>query len=161
MKIHLCIIALGVGAACADPHSPAGSVVRIEPRQISSSLSISDSSTPGVIVVTLGVRGDRALGKIGSFTARISYDSTALTFLGETALADGGLRAVNPTSGLIRVAGAAASGMDGSTLIALRFSVTDRAALARARVDIEELHEVNRADLRSQLMRPTPPEKAP
>lgn len=104
-----------------------------------------------LVTVWIDVRGD--VGKIGSFTGRLRYDQTALEYVGEVAINDGTLRAVNAGPGDVRVAGASAAGVDRASLATFRFRVRNASAVPELQFDLDELHELSRADARVNMQR--------
>ena len=113
-------------------------------------LSVSDADAAGGLVrvtalTTPGV--DPA-----SFTARLTFDPAAVSAVREDSLADGALRAVHVEAGVVRVAGVAPRGLAGRPLFALTLRARDASALAAAvaglRLELLEMHDARRADLR-------------
>ena len=99
---------------------------------------------------------------IGSFTARLRFDSTALGFREEIALPDGVLRATNATGGLLRFAGAAPRGVPDGRLAGFRFVVLKTKAMQSMQLVVDEMHTVARTNAASQLRAtPTRVEVAP
>jgi hypothetical protein len=88
---------------------------------------------------------------VGSYTARIRYDTTALRYEQEIAIADDALRATNATSGLLRFAGAAPKGLAGGRLAGYRFLVLRPSATQSLQLVIDEMHTVARTNAASQL----------
>ena len=128
-------------------------VARPSPRVIAPQLVVTDSVN-GTVTMMLRLEGlSPTLGKVGSFTARVTYDPASLEFVGEEPLTDGVLRALNPTPGLVRVAGAGVHGISETGLVALRFRVKARDGAATARATLDELHALSRTDL-SDRVRP-------
>jgi hypothetical protein len=93
----------------------------------------------GTVVVTANVLASSAQPVIGSFSGELRYDPAGLTFAGESRLA-GGMRAFNPASGRIRVAGAAAEGFLDGRLFAVAFKVGDPRAVAGLELLLDELN---------------------
>ncbi|MEO8337595.1 MAG: hypothetical protein ABI664_21645 [bacterium] len=88
---------------------------------------------------------------VGSYTARIRYDTTALRYEQELTIADDALRATNATSGQLRFAGAAPKGLPSGRLAGYRFLVLRPNATQSLQLVVEELHTVARANAASQL----------
>jgi len=103
------------------------------------------------VTVWLDVRGD--VGKLGSFTGRLRYDQAAFEYGGEVAITDGTLRAVNPRSGEVRVAGASASGVDRASLALFRFRAKNSSGVPSFQFELDELHELSRTDARVNMQR--------
>lgn len=118
------------------------------------SLSVSNASPePGSTVDVFAQIGmaTPAGGLVGSFTARIRYDSTALRYQEEIPIADGTMRATNAASGLVRFAGAAMAGVPAGRLAGYRFLVLRSGALRTMQLVVDEIHTVTRADGASLL----------
>jgi hypothetical protein len=88
---------------------------------------------------------------VGSYTARIRYDTTALRYEQEITIGDDALRATNATSGLLRFAGAAPKGLSGGRLVGYRFLVLRPNATQSLQLVIDEMHTVARANAASLL----------
>ena len=116
------------------------------------SLSVSNPSPePGSTVDVFAQIGTATPGLIGSFTARIRYDSTALRYQEEIPIADGTMRATNAASGLVRFAGAATAGVPAGRLAGYRFLVLRSGAVRTMQLVVDEIHTVTRADGASLL----------
>ena len=99
---------------------------------------------------------------IGSYTARLGYDSTALGFREEITLSDGVLRATNAVAGVLRFAGAAPLGVPDGRLAGFRFVVLKPKAMRSMQLVVDEMHTMARTDAVSQLRAtPTRVEVAP
>ena len=83
---------------------------------------------------------------VGSYTARIRYDSTALAFDAEIPIADDALRATNAAVGLVRFAGASPSGLPSGRMAGYRFVVLRANGLQSLQLVVDELHTVARTD---------------
>jgi hypothetical protein len=103
--------------------------------------------------MTLMLETPADVGFIGSFTGQVRYDSTALSFIAEVPSRDGVLRAVNSTPGLVRIAAAAANGINPRRLAAFLIRVRDPRGVSTMTFEIVELHESGRADLTKRLER--------
>lgn len=116
------------------------------------SLSVSNPSPePGSTVDVFAQIGTATPGLVGSFTARIRYDSTALRYQEEIPIADGTMRATNAASGLVRFAGAATAGVPAGRLAGYRFLVLRSGAVRTMQLVVDEIHTVTRADGASLL----------
>jgi hypothetical protein len=89
---------------------------------------------------------------VGSYTAKINYDATALRFDTEIAISDQALRASNPSPGLVRVAGAAASGFTGGRLASYRFVVLRANSARSLSLVVDEMHMITRLDAKTGLI---------
>jgi hypothetical protein len=103
------------------------------------------------VTVSLDVRGE--VGGVGSFTGTLQFDPKALGFLAEMPLNDGALRASNPGAGTVKVAAASQTGIARDKLASFRFRVLDPAGLGTFAFQVDEMHEVTRADLRPIVRR--------
>ena len=112
-------------------------------------VTVSDPNPPAgsTITVTAMVAPRAGLKAVGSFKARLTYDSTGLTFLQEGKLPTG-MRVLNPRLGRIIAAGAAAEGFQDRRLFAVTFKVQRPAALGSIELSVEEL---NGTDFANQL----------
>ncbi len=142
-RLTSCFAALIVAAACTEQASTASPVVqRVQPAR----LVLSDSSAAvGAYVDAFADAVLPAPGLVGSFTARIRFDSTSLRFDGELPLDDGAMRASNASSGMLRVAGVAQAGFRGGRLAAYRFIVLRANGARTLELTMDELHTVERA----------------
>lgn len=136
--------------ACTEPRR----VAPAKPAQaapLDARLELSDSlAAPGTdVVVTVRFTGS----PIASATARILYDTTGVTLLGEQQLDDGATRVMNAQPGVIRFAGVAASGFAAGRVYAFRFAVRRTAAMRAMTLVVNEAHTVTRADAAASLTR--------
>lgn len=147
------VVAAGALAGCGERLGRAG-----DPRphaRPAAYLSVSDAGAAagGVVRVT-------AMTTAGvdpaSFTVRLTFDPAAVSAVREDSLADGALRAVHVAAGEVRVAGVAPRGLAGRPLFALTLRLRDgsstsaatSAAIAGMRLELLEMHDARRADLR-------------
>src|SRR6185436_14053071 len=107
------------------------------------------------VPVAVRVRGTTAKN-VGSFTARIAYDSTALRYMDEVVLSDSATRVINPQPGLLRLAGIAPSGFTDGQLYLVRFALLRPAGLSSLRLTVDELHTTARADALTSLVSKQP-----
>jgi hypothetical protein len=91
-------------------------------------------------------------GTVGSYTAKINYDATALRFDGEVAMSDQALRASNPSPGLVRLAGAAAAGFTGGRLASYKFVVLRANSARTLSLVVDEMHMITRLDAKTGLI---------
>ncbi|MEO7454624.1 MAG: hypothetical protein ABIY52_00085 [Gemmatimonadaceae bacterium] len=109
-------------------------------------LALSDSSAAvGASVDVFAQSGLEAPAVVGSFTARISYDTSSLRLDRELPIDDGFMRVSNAGPGLIRIAGAATNGFTAGQLAAYRFIVLRANGTAALQVVVDEMHTVDRA----------------
>ena len=133
--------------ASVEPPRPAAAPVPANAR-----LVLSDSAARAGDIVTIAafasIPGD---GAIGSFTARLLYDTLQLRIVDSDSPDDGALRAVNPVEGQYRVAGAHAQGLRDGLLFRFKARVTDPRGLRRIALAIDELHSTRFAELTQKL----------
>jgi len=154
-RIRACAVlaTLVAVAACDDkqkaqvPTAP----ISVAPDAVSAYVAASNTN-PGVgSNVTLFVRARRGsqVGPIGSFTIRLSYDSTRLRFV-ESPRSTIGMVMANPTTrGLVIAAGAAAEGFTDDNLFSATFAVTGANALQSVALHVTELNTVTFKDQRA------------
>jgi hypothetical protein len=135
-------------AACSENRS---SVVENPVPVVEAALVLSDSAPPvdGTLLVSVQAKSNQ--GVVGSYTARISYDPAGLRFDGEIPLDDKGLRASNPSTGLVRFAGAAAAGFTDGRLASYKFTVLRANSTKGLTLVVDEMHMISRADAKSTL----------
>lgn len=146
----------GVGLAAAALFSIACSeanraIVDNPVPTIVAALVVSDAApAPGAsLVVTVQARATD--GAVGSYTAKLSYDSTALRYDGEVSIADQGLRVSNPIQGLLRFAGAAPLGFVDGRLASYRFVVLRANSVRTLSLVVDEMHMISRLDAKPAL----------
>ena len=122
-----------------------------EPTMDASLVLSTASPATGATVDVFAQIGPAAPALVGSFTARIRYDSTALRYETELPLADQVLRATNATSGQVRFAGAASAGVTSGRLAGYRFLVLRPDGVRTLQLVIDELHTIARADAASMV----------
>ncbi|MGQ0767239.1 MAG: hypothetical protein ACT4OZ_16445 [Gemmatimonadota bacterium] len=149
---------IAVATACSDREVVRPPEPGRPPTSTNAWLQLSDSlARPGqtVVISALARIADAdaagAGGAIGSFTARLAYDSLMLSITGVDSLGDGALRAVNPVTGEYRIAGASASGLRDGVLFRLTAQVRDSRGLQRIGLLIDELHSTNLSELTRNL----------
>ncbi len=136
-------------AACTETYRSA--VVENASPAAEAVLVVSDPSPPVGGVMVVAVQANSNQGIIGSFTARIKYDSTALRFAGEMPMTDKGLRAVNPLPGLVRFAGASAEGFPDGRLASYKFVALQPNSGKTLSLVVDEMHMITRVDVKSAL----------
>ena len=141
-------------AGCRDTSSLTRPTTSNAPRSITPKLVV-QNDTGSTVLVTLALDVGGNVGKLGSFTGRVHFNTASLEYLGEVAVGDGTMRAVNRVDNVIRVAGISSSGLNAARLGSFRFRVIDRAALAAMRFDLEEVHELSTTNLLSLVRSPS------
>ncbi len=146
------ILALAALGACGDRLASDPPAPPPRPELSQATLQWSDSAPPRGAIVTLVASTSPPAGSVvGSYTARLRYDTLQLDVVAVDTLADGGLHAVNPQPGEYRLAGAAASGLPNGVLFRLRVRVRQPAGLQRVALLLDELHTTRLSDLTANL----------
>ncbi|MFL5526088.1 MAG: cohesin domain-containing protein [Gemmatimonadaceae bacterium] len=141
----------GAAASAACSESYRSSVVENPAPAVEAVLVISDAAPPVGAALVVSVQAKSNQGTVGSYTARIKYDSAALRFEGEIAMSDNGLRALNPSPGLLRFAGATAGGFPDGRLASYKFVVLQANAAKTLSLAVDEMHMITRTDAKSVL----------
>jgi hypothetical protein len=152
LRVSLVALAL-LSLACADdkttslPTSPVG----VMPNQLSAYVTVSNARPNVGDEVTVGVRALRgsAVGPIGSFTIRLTYDSVGLTFLQADRSANGMVMTNARTAGTLVAAGASAKGFADDQLVSATFRVNAANALSTLSLKVQELNGSGFEDRRS------------
>lgn len=136
--------------ACSE--TSRSTVVQNPVPAVKAALMLSDSAPPvgGALVVSVQALADQ--GTVGSYTAKINYDAAALRFDGEIAISDQALRASNSLPGLIRFAGAAATGFTNGRLASYRFVVLRANSTKTLSLAVDEMHMITRLDAKTGLI---------
>ena len=113
-------------------------------------LSDSNARAGSTVAVSAYARSPQA-GAIGSFTARLLYDSLQLKVVEVDSVGDGAMRAVNPVPGDHRIAGADAKGIRDGLLFRVRVQVIDPRGLRRVGLVLDEMHSIRFAELTKSL----------
>ncbi|MEP6730648.1 MAG: hypothetical protein ABJE10_08415 [bacterium] len=136
--------------ACTEP--VANKAVAAPEQTLEARLLLSDSLPAVGATVDVFAQVTAAMPEmIGSYTARIRYDTTALRYDREIAIADDALRATNPTGGVLRFAGAAPNGLASGRLAGYRFVVLSSNAMQSLQLVVDEMHTVTRTDAASRV----------
>lgn len=138
-----------LSVACSEPYR--STVVQNPVPAVEAALVLSDSapSVGGALLVSVQAIANQ--GTVGSYTARINYDPTVLRFDGEITLNDEGLRASNASPGLVRFAGAAATGFTDGRLASYRFAVLRPNSARTLSLVVDEMHMIDRLDAKTTL----------
>lgn len=132
--------------ACTEPRAVATSNAPAPALEARIDVSGSPLRAGAIVTVNLQLAGTNR-DRVGSFTFRVTYDTTGLRFIDELPINDGATRVTNPTPGLIRVAGASVRGFATGILSSYRFQIHDPAAIRSLRLSIDELHERTGVDV--------------
>lgn len=157
------VAALALVVVVASGCREAGTIVQTgaesAPASITARTDVATSGETAVVTLVLDVRGD--VGKVGSFTGRLRFNPAALHYEGEVELSDGTLRASNPGTGVVRVAGASTAGVNVARLAAFRFTIANASAPQNLSFELDELHELSRVSLQARLTSAVPAEQRP
>jgi hypothetical protein len=143
-------------ASCVDTPRQRFVPSPLDPHEVGVALVVSDSAPRSGSMVSVSVRlvgSSIAPPRIGSYTARLVYDTLMLRYAGELATTDGATRASNPTPGLVRAAGYAIDGISGEQLFGVLFEARHDGvgALRGVQLQLTELHAATHEDLRPRL----------
>jgi hypothetical protein len=143
------VVSALLGVGCSESYR--STIVQNPAPTIEAVLVVSDlaPSVGGSLIVS--VQAIATGGTVGSYTARINYDSTALRFDGEAQMNDHALRATNPAAGRIRFAGASPTGFSDGRLASYKFVVLRANAARTLSLGIDEIHMVTRTDAKTNL----------
>ena len=138
-----------LSVACSESYR--STVVQNPLPAVEAALVVSDPAPPVGGALLVSVQAIAKQGTVGSYTARINYDPTALRFDGEIAINDNGLRASNSSPGLVRFAGAAATGFTDGRLASYRFAVLRPNSARTLSLVVDEMHMIDRLDAKTTL----------
>ena len=138
-----------LSGACSESYQ--STVVQNPLPAVEAALVISDLTPPVGGALLVSVQAIAKQGTVGSYTARINYDPAALRFDGEIAINDNGMRASNPSPGLVRFAGAAATGFTDGRLASYRFAVLQPNSARTLSLVVDEMHMIDRLDAKTTL----------
>ena len=105
------------------------------------SLSVDDMVAGRSTAIRGVFRRQGGMRSVGSFTFRISYDTTKLSF-DRDASTGAGMRLMNARDGVLSIAGASTEGFASDTLFVARFRVQGLGAGPSISLDIGEMHSV-------------------
>ncbi len=144
----ICAAALG-SIACSDGNR--SRLVENPVPAVEAALILSDSAPPVGASLVVSVQALATEGAVGSYTARLSYDPSALRYDNEVALEGNGIRASNPQPGLIRFAGAAPTGFAGGRLASYSFVVLRANSARTLSLAVDEMHMITSVDAKPVL----------
>lgn len=84
---------------------------------------------------------------IGSYTARIAFDTAGLELVREEPAIGDAVQVVNPLAGEVRAAGISEAGFSEGRLLTLRFRARRDGAIEGATLTLTEVHAIDRADV--------------
>lgn len=149
LLLPVSLLALG---ACYDDRSISPPPPAPPPVPANAQLIVSDTNAKaGAEVLVSAYAKSEDGGSIGSFTARLLYDTLQLRVIEADSVNDDAMRAVNPLPGAYRIAGASARGISNGLLFRVRARVIDPRALRRIGLVIDELHSTGFAELTKAL----------
>jgi hypothetical protein len=139
----LAIAAVIGGVACVDePTHPALGTPADTGAAIGAFVSIDNpnASVGQTVLVTVGLQGSGT--KIGAYSGRLHFDPTQLALSAEVPITNDGMRVSNPkgaATGVIRFAGANATGFTTPTLYSAAFVVRAGTFASTLNLEIDEL----------------------
>jgi hypothetical protein len=143
-------------AACKEsmPGTPRAQLpvaTDIEAGLVASTLSPDAGDT---VLVSVRLFSGVAVRSAASFTARVTYDASRLTFDAEVPGADAAARVVNGTiPGDVRTAGFATDGFSEGELVTLRFVAAAPGDVGALRLSVDQLHATDGEDLKRVKIR--------
>jgi hypothetical protein len=154
-RIAILATAAALVAGCDDDRKPLPAAPpEVASDALSAYLAVSNPTPTAGEKVTVSVRARRgsAVGPIGSFTVRLSYDTARLQYV-ESARGERGMVLANgAVRGVVRGAGAAAEGFTDDELLTSTFLVLAGGdALASLTLDVPELNSVKFEDQRANM----------
>jgi hypothetical protein len=153
VSARLSLLILAATAACDDRRDAPTMPVEIGPDALSAYVVVSNPNAPVGTEVTVSVRSlrGRNVAPIGSFTIRLAYDSSGLTFGQAAANAQGMVLANAAQRGLVVAAGASAEGFTNDELLTATFRVTAAGGLRSLVLTVNELNSLKFEDQRANL----------
>ena len=119
---------------------------------VEAALVVSDSAPAVGTALVVSVRAIAKQSTVASYTAKINYDPALLQFDGEVASNDNALRANNASAGVVRIAGAAATGFTNGQLASYRFAVIGPNSVKTLSLVVDEMHMIDRVDAKTTLI---------
>jgi hypothetical protein len=154
--LFVAAVAMSV-TACRDDRADAASIPsapgNLPPNALSAFITSSNPRPDVGEQVTVTVRALRgtSIGTIGSFTLKLSYDSTRLKFV-ETGTSTHGMVMANSTrAGMLIAAGASAQGFTDDQLVTATFRVVGPRAMQSLSLNVSELNSIAFQDQRSTM----------
>lgn len=147
--LALTLLALG---ACSDDRTVSPPLPPPPPISANAWIMLSDTNAKAgsEVLVSAFAKSDGGRS-IGSFTARLLYDTLMLRVMEADSVRDDALRAVNPVPGEYRVAGASFQGIPDGLLFRVRARVVDARSLKRIGLVIDEMHSTQFNELTEAL----------
>lgn len=153
LRPHAVVVAFACAllvTACSEPYR--STVAKNPVPAVKAALVLSDSAPPIGATLVVSVQARAGEGTVGSYTAKITYNATALRFDGEIAMSDQALRASNPSPGLVRFAGAAAAGFTDGHLASYKFVVLRANSPRSLSLAVDGMHMITRLDAKTGLI---------
>ena len=159
---HRCLVApvtallILFTASCREslPQPPRATLSAARDVEVGLVVSTLTPSIDDTVVVLARLTSGIEVRPAASFTARLSYDAARLTYDGEVARADAGMRVINgEIVGEVRVAGIATDGFRNGELVALRFLVKTAGSVGALRLTLDQLHATDGEDLARAVVR--------
>jgi hypothetical protein len=138
-------------AACAEHSQPSQlEPPAVRPDAVVAYLTASPGSTPNEYVVRAVAKRGVAVEDPGSFVAAVRFPSRTVSFIADASTGDAA-RAIAPTGGAIRVAGAAPEGLKSGELFAVRLRASRASDINGLVLEISELNDRSGISLRPKL----------
>jgi hypothetical protein len=138
------------GVACSESYRSTAAQSPVP--AVEAALVVSDSAPAVGAALLVSVRALTNQGAVASYTAKINYDPAVLRFEGEVAASDNALRANNASAGVVRIAGAAATGFTNGQLASYRFAVLGANSVKTLSLVVDEMHMIDRLDAKTTLI---------
>lgn len=145
-RITFVTLPLLVAAGCSDdrPNALPAEPSEIEATGLSAYMAVSDATPPPGSRFTVAVRTKRgsAIGPVGSFTLRLTFDTTGMRFV-EAARSDAGMVMANGVSpGVLMAAGASSTGFTSDELLFATFEALAPDAVGSLEFAVTELNSI-------------------
>lgn len=153
-RLPIVALAAAFAVGCDDERMPLPAAPSVAPNEISAYLAVSNQAPTAGERLTVAIRARRgsAVRPIGSFTVRLTYDTTRLQFIESARSAHGMVMANAAVRGVVRAAGASAEGFVDDELLTSTFLVVSGSdALASLALDVAELNSVQFEDQRAAM----------
>jgi hypothetical protein len=156
LRSTLAALLVAISSGCADDRSKAlpAEPTGIAATALSAYMAVSDATPPPGSRFTVAVRTKRgaAVGPVGSFTLRLTFDASKMRFV-DAARSDLGMVMSNgATPGLLVAAGASATGFTNDELLFATFDAIAPDAVSSLAIDVTELNSVAFENQRGRLV---------
>jgi len=157
-SLRFAVLLAAATMACDDDRRPVTNEIPtgpgvIAPTALSAYMTVSDPR-PAVgqrLTITVRALRGQAVGKIGSFTLKLAYDSTRLRLIDTERSEFGMVMANGTTRGIVRAAGASSQGFTDDRLLTATFLVIGARPTGTLKLDVSELNSVAFEDQRPAM----------